>query len=97
MYRTKVWDITDAIATTDEGTLQRTWQAIEYRFDVLRASNVACCLLLVVTRQPQVKYFHGYARLSGTVACHVVIIHTTSPWNGKKNIYCFIGLGTNWK
>jgi hypothetical protein len=33
--------ITDAIATIDEGILQRTWQEIEYRLDVLRASNGA--------------------------------------------------------
>jgi hypothetical protein len=43
VYRTKVRDITnlkqritDVIATTDEGRLQRTWQEIEYRLDVLR-------------------------------------------------------------
>jgi hypothetical protein len=48
VYRTKVWDITnlkqritDAIATTDEGMLQRTWQEIEYRLDVLRRTNDA--------------------------------------------------------
>jgi hypothetical protein len=33
--------ITEAIATTDEGMLQRTWQEIEYRLDVLRATNGA--------------------------------------------------------
>ncbi|XP_053190850.1 upstream-binding protein 1 isoform X2 [Scomber japonicus] len=31
--------ITDAIATIDEAMLQRTWQEIEYRLDVLRATN----------------------------------------------------------
>jgi hypothetical protein len=48
VYRTKVRDITnlkqritDAIATIDEGMLQRTWQEIEYRLDVLRATNGA--------------------------------------------------------
>ena len=48
VYRTKVRDITnlkqritDAIATIDEGMLQRTWQEIEYRFYVLRATNGA--------------------------------------------------------
>jgi hypothetical protein len=48
VYRTKVRDITnlkqrttDAIATTDEGMLQRTWQEIEYCLDVLRATNGA--------------------------------------------------------
>jgi hypothetical protein len=47
-YITKVRDITnlkqritDAIATTDEGMLQRTWQEIEYRLHVLRATNGA--------------------------------------------------------
>jgi hypothetical protein len=33
--------ITDAITTIDQGMLQRTWQEIEYRFDVLRATNGA--------------------------------------------------------
>ncbi|XP_062291685.1 upstream-binding protein 1 [Scomber scombrus] len=33
--------ITDAIATIDEAMLQRTWQEIEYRLDVLRATNGA--------------------------------------------------------
>ena len=28
-----------AIATIDEGMLQRTWQEIEYRLDVPRATN----------------------------------------------------------
>jgi hypothetical protein len=48
VHRTKVRDITnlkqritDAIATTDEGMPQRTWQEIEYRLDVLRANNGA--------------------------------------------------------
>ena len=43
VYRTKVRDITDlkqrifnVIATIDEAMLQRTWQEIEYRLDVLR-------------------------------------------------------------
>jgi hypothetical protein len=46
VYRSKVRDIinlkqriTDAIDTTDEGMLQRTWQEIEYRLDVLHATN----------------------------------------------------------
>ena len=33
--------ITDAIATIDEGMLQRTWQEIEYCLDMLRATNSA--------------------------------------------------------
>ena len=48
VYRTKVWDINDlqqrisnAITTIDEAMLQRTWQEIEYRLDVLRATNGA--------------------------------------------------------
>ena len=48
MYRTKVRDMTNlrqrisnAIATIDEAMLQRTWQEIEYRLDVLRATNGA--------------------------------------------------------
>ena len=48
VYRTKIRDITDlkqritdAIATIDEAMLQRTWQEIEYRLDVLRATNGA--------------------------------------------------------
>ena len=48
VYRTKVRDITDlrqrisnAIATIDEAMLQQTWQEIEYRLDVLRATNGA--------------------------------------------------------
>jgi hypothetical protein len=48
VYRMKVQDITklkqritDAIATIDEGMLQRTWQEIEYRLDALRATNGA--------------------------------------------------------
>jgi hypothetical protein len=46
VYQTKVREvtnlkqrITDAIATIDEGMLQRTWQEIEYRLDMIRASN----------------------------------------------------------
>ena len=49
-YRTKVRDITDlkqrifatideAFATFDEDMLQRTWQKIEYRLNVLRLTN----------------------------------------------------------
>jgi len=45
---TKVRDIDDlkqrisnAITTIDEAMLQRTWQEIEYRLDVLRATNGA--------------------------------------------------------
>jgi hypothetical protein len=45
VYRTKVRDITnlitDDIATIDESMLQRTWQEVEYRLDVLRATNGA--------------------------------------------------------
>jgi hypothetical protein len=48
VYRTKVRDITnlkqritEAIATIDEDMLQPTWQEIEYRLDVLRATNGA--------------------------------------------------------
>ena len=48
VYRTKVRDITalnqrisDAIATIDEDMLQRTWQEIEYRLNVLRLTNGA--------------------------------------------------------
>jgi hypothetical protein len=48
VHRTKVRDIAnlkqriaDAIATIDEGMLQRTCQEIEYRFGVLRATNDA--------------------------------------------------------
>ena len=48
VYRTKVREMTDlkqrisnAIATIDEAMLQRTWQEIEYRLDVLRATNGA--------------------------------------------------------
>ena len=48
MYRTKIRDIndlkqriTDPIATIDETLLQRTWQEIDYRLDVLRATNGA--------------------------------------------------------
>ena len=33
--------ITDAIATIDEAMVQRTWQEIEYRLDVLRTINGA--------------------------------------------------------
>ena len=46
--RTKIRDIndlkqriTDAIATIDEAMLQQTWQEIEYRLDVLHATNGA--------------------------------------------------------
>ena len=46
VYRKKVRDMTDlkqrisnAIATIDEAMLQRTWQDVEYRLDVLRATN----------------------------------------------------------
>ena len=48
VYRTQVRRITDlkqriinAIATIDEAMLQRTWQEIDYRLDVLRATNGA--------------------------------------------------------
>ena len=48
VYRTQVRDITDlkqriinAIATIDEAMLQRTWLEIDYRLDVLRATNGA--------------------------------------------------------
>ena len=48
VYRTKVRDITDskqrisnAIDTINEAMLQRTWQEIEYRLDVLRVTNGA--------------------------------------------------------
>ena len=48
VYKTKVWDIDDlkqripnAMTTIDEAMLQRTWQEIEYRLDVLRATNGA--------------------------------------------------------
>jgi hypothetical protein len=42
VYRTKVRDITNLKQRiTDEGMLQRTWQEIEYRLDVLRATNGA--------------------------------------------------------
>ena len=47
-YRTKVWNIAnlkqriaDAITTIDESMLQRTWQEIGYRLDVLGATNSA--------------------------------------------------------
>ena len=47
-YRKKVRDITDlkqrtsnAIDIIDEAMLQRTWQEIEYRLDVLRVTNGA--------------------------------------------------------
>ena len=33
--------IFNGIATIDEAMLQRTWQEIEYRLDVLRATNGA--------------------------------------------------------
>ena len=46
VYQTKVQDMTDlkqkisnSIATIDEAMLQRTWQEIEYRLDVIRATN----------------------------------------------------------
>ena len=46
MYQTKVQDMTDlkqkisnSIAIIDEAMLQRTWQEIEYRLDVIRATN----------------------------------------------------------
>ena len=46
VYRTKVGHMTDekqrisnVIATIDETMLQRTWQKIEYRLDVLRATK----------------------------------------------------------
>ena len=48
VYKTKVWDIDDlkqripnAMTTIDEAMLQQTWQEIEYRLDVLRATNGA--------------------------------------------------------
>jgi hypothetical protein len=42
VYRTKVRDITNLKQRTiDEGMLQRTWQEIEHRLDVLRATNGA--------------------------------------------------------
>ena len=48
VYRTKVQNITDlkqrisnAIATIDEDMLQRTWQEIKYRLDVLHLTNGA--------------------------------------------------------
>ena len=41
VYRTKIRDITDAIVTIDEAMLQQTWQEIEYRLEVLRATNGA--------------------------------------------------------
>ena len=48
VYKTKVRDIDDlkqrisnAMTTIDEAMLQRTWQEIEYRLDVLRATNAA--------------------------------------------------------
>ena len=48
VYRTQVRRITDlkqriinAIATIDEAMLQRTWLEIDYRLDVLRATNGA--------------------------------------------------------
>ena len=46
VYQTKVQDMTDlkqkisnSITTIDEAMLQRTWQEIEYRLDVIRATN----------------------------------------------------------
>ena len=48
VYKTKVRDIDDveqrisnAMTTIDEAMLQQTWQEIEYRLDVLRATNGA--------------------------------------------------------
>ena len=48
MYRTKVKDISDlkerktaAVEAIDEEMLKRTWTEIEYRFDILRATNGA--------------------------------------------------------
>jgi hypothetical protein len=48
VYKTKVREsndlkerIRDAIATVDKATLERTWMEIEYRRDVLRATNGA--------------------------------------------------------
>ena len=48
VYKTKVRDINDlkeriidATATVDEAMLERTWMEIEYRLDVLRATNGA--------------------------------------------------------
>ena len=48
VYQTKVRNITDlkqrisnAIVTIDEAMLQRTWQEIEYGFDVLRVTDGA--------------------------------------------------------
>jgi hypothetical protein len=48
VYKTKVRHIndlkqriTDAIATVHEAMLERTWMEIEYRLDVLRATNGA--------------------------------------------------------
>ena len=48
VYRTKIRDITDlkqrianVIATIDEAILQRTWQEIEFRLDVLHTTNGA--------------------------------------------------------
>jgi hypothetical protein len=46
VYKTKIRDINDlkeriidAIATVDEAMLERTWMEIEYRLDVLRATD----------------------------------------------------------
>jgi hypothetical protein len=48
VYKSKVRDINDlkeriidAIATADSAMLERTWMEIEYRLDVLRATNGA--------------------------------------------------------
>ena len=48
VYPTKTRDITDlkqkitdTIATIDETVLQQTWQEMEYRLDMLRATNGA--------------------------------------------------------
>ena len=42
IYRTKIRNITELkrkIATSDEAILQRTWQEIDFRLDVLPATN----------------------------------------------------------
>jgi len=48
VYRTKVKDISDlkeritaAVEAIDEEMLKRTWTEIEYRLDILRATNGA--------------------------------------------------------
>ena len=50
-HNVRIWEVRDmtdlkqrisnAIATIDEAMLQQTWQEIEYRLDVLRATNGA--------------------------------------------------------